>query len=209
MRSEEGRPESFARAARKAQIVGCAIEVIAEVGFAQTSIRKIANRVGIAMSAVLYHFGTKDNLVDAIVEHMYRAMLARVVPALDAAPTSADKLDVYIRSCIEYFGTHRVALRALASLGTGYRPSDGRRFEELGLRPDIAAQLAALDPAIILRAGQKGGEFGDFPVESIATAVRGAVYGVVEKILQEPGYDATGYGEDLVEMFGRVVRGPR
>ena len=136
-------------------------------------------------------------------------MLAGVVPALDAAPTSADKLDVYIRSCIEYFGTHRVALRALASLGTGYRPSDGRRFEELGLRPDIAAQLAALDPAIILRAGRKNGEFGDFPVESIATAVRGAVYGVVEKILQEPGYDARGYGEDLVEMFSRVVRGAR
>jgi AcrR family transcriptional regulator len=34
--------------------VGCAIEVIAEVGFAQASIRKIADRVGIATSAVHY-----------------------------------------------------------------------------------------------------------------------------------------------------------
>lgn len=36
-----------------------AIEVIAEVGFAQASIRKIADRVGIAMSAVLYNSAAK------------------------------------------------------------------------------------------------------------------------------------------------------
>ena len=202
-------PESFTRTARKAQIVGCAIEVIAEVGYPQASIRKIADRVGIAMSAVLYHFGSKDNLVDAIVEHMYRTMLALLVPALTVETTATGKLNAYIRSTIEYFGTHRVELQALASLGTTYRPSDGRRFDELGLSPEIAQQLAVLDPTAILQAGQRDGEFGDFPVESTAIALRGAVNGVVEKILQEPDYDARGYGEDLVEIFGRAVGGRR
>jgi hypothetical protein len=28
----------------------------------------------------------------------------------------------------------------------------------------------------------------------------------VEKILREPDYDVSGYGEDLVEIFGRAVR---
>jgi AcrR family transcriptional regulator len=205
----DSRPESFTRTARKAQIVGCAIEVIAEVGFAQASIRKIADRVGIAMSAVLYHFGNKDNLVEAIIEEMYRSMIAVVVPALDAEATAADELNAYIRSTIKYFGTHRVALKALASLGTSYQPSDGRRFDELGLSPEIAEQLAVLDPTAILQAGQRDGEFGDFPVESMAIALRGAINAVVEKILREPDYDARGYGEDLVEIFGRAVRSPR
>jgi AcrR family transcriptional regulator len=209
MRSKEERPESFTRTARKAQIVGCAIEVIAEVGFAQASIRKIADRVGIAMSAVLYHFGTKDNLVDAIIEEMYRAALAVVVPALDAETTATGKLDAYIRSSIKYFGTHRVALQALASLGTSYQPSDERRFDELGLSPEIAEQLAVLDPTAILQAGQRDGEFGDFPLESMAIALRGAVNAVVEKILREPDYDARGYGEDLVQIFGRAVGSTR
>jgi AcrR family transcriptional regulator len=66
--------------------VAAAIEVIAEIGWAQTSIRKIADRVGVAMSAVLYHFGTKDNLVDAIIEEMYRTALANVVPAVTRRP---------------------------------------------------------------------------------------------------------------------------
>jgi AcrR family transcriptional regulator len=209
MRVKDGSPESFTRTARKAQIVACAIEVIAEVGFAQASIRKIADRVGIAMSAVLYHFGTKDNLVEAIIEEMYRSTLAVVVPAVGAETTAADKLNAYIRSTIEYFGTHRVALKALASIGTTHQPGDGRRVDQLGLSPQIAEQLVALDPTAILQAGQRDGEFGDFPVESMAVALRGAVTAVVDKVLREPGFDARGYGEDLVEIFGRAVGSSR
>jgi hypothetical protein len=43
----------------------------------------------------------------------------------------------------------------------------------------------------------------------MAIALRGAVNAVVEKILRDPGYDARGYGEDLVEIFGRAVGGSR
>jgi AcrR family transcriptional regulator len=136
---------------------------------------------------VLYHFGTKDNLVDAIVEHMYRTMLTQLAPAIDAEHTATGKLHAYIRSSINYLGTHRVALKALASLGTTYVPSDGRRFEELGLSPNIAEQLAVLDPFPILAAGQRDGEFGDFPLQSTAIALRRSVNGVVEKVLREPG----------------------
>lgn len=203
------RSESFTRTARKAQIVTAAIDVIAEVGFARASIRKIADRVGVAMSAVLYHFGSKDNLVDAIVEHMYRTMLTEVAPAVEAEATATGKLHAYIRSAVGYFGTNRVALKALASLGTTYVPSDGRRFEELGLSADLAEQLVVLDPTPILAAGQRDGEFGEFPVQSTAIALRGAVNGVVDKVLREPGYDATRYAEDLIDLFTRIIGGSR
>src|SRR3989337_1056994 len=74
-RSQGAKPATFTQAAGRAQIVAAAIDVIAEIGWSQTSIRKIADRVGVAMSAVLYHFGTKDSLVDAIIEEMYRTAL--------------------------------------------------------------------------------------------------------------------------------------
>ncbi|MEZ0363740.1 TetR/AcrR family transcriptional regulator [Mycobacterium sp. pUA109] len=210
MRSDgRGEAMTFTQSARRAQIVACAIEVIAEVGWAQTSIRKIAERVGVAMSAVLYHFGSKDKLVDAVLEEMYRAALAVVVPAIEAQSTAADKLAAYIRASVGYFDTHRPHLAALTQLGMSYRPSDGRRFDELGLSPELRAELAALDPTAILTAGQRDGEFGDFPVASIALAVRGAVNGVVEKILRDPDFDVHGYGEDLVTLFGQAVEATR
>src|SRR3954463_1649362 len=118
MRSKQGASATFTGTARRAQIIDCAIEVIAESGYAQASLRKIADRVGIAMSAVLYHFGSKDNLVDAIVEHMYRTMLVRMVPALDAETTATGKLNAYIRTSVRYFATHRSALLALTSTAT-------------------------------------------------------------------------------------------
>lgn len=188
---------------------GCAIEVIAEVGWTQTSIRKIADRVGVAMSAVLYHFGTKDNLVEAIVEEMYRTALAAIRPALDAEATAAGKLNAYIRASVGYFDTHRAQLAALTQLGTSYRPADGRRFDQLELSQELSKELAALDPAAILLVGQRDGEFGTFPVDSMAIALPGAVNAVVEKILHDPDFDARAYGEDLVELFGRAVGGSR
>ena len=205
MRSNAKASATFTQSARRAQIVAAAIDVIAEIGWAQTSIRKIADRVGVAMSAVLYHFGTKDNLVEAVIEEMYCSALAIVSPALDAEATPTGKLNAYIRSNIAYFDTHRRQLAALAQLGAGYQPSDGRRFEELGMTPDRQEHLAALDPTAILVAGQQDHEFGDFPVASTATALRGAVNAVVEKILRDPAFDAPAYAEDLVAIFGRAV----
>lgn len=205
MRSDGQATATFTQSARRTQIVAAAIDVISEIGWAQTSIRKIADRVGVAMSAVLYHFGSKDNLVEAVIEEMYRSALVIVSPALKAEATPTGKLNAYIRSNIAYFDTHRQQLAALAQLGAGYQPSDGRRFDELGMTPDLQEQLRALDPTAILVAGQQDHEFGDIPVESMATALRGAVNAVVEKILRDPAFDAHTYAEDLVAIFGRAV----
>ena len=136
---------------------------------------------------------------------MYRSALAVVSPALEAEATSIGKLTAYIRSNIAYFDTHRRQLAALAQLGAGYQPSDGRRFDELGMTADLREELAVLDPTPILIAGQQDHEFGDFPAESMAIALRGAVNAVVEKILREPTFDAPSYADDLVAIIGRAV----
>jgi AcrR family transcriptional regulator len=206
VRSIKGRPATFTQAARRAQVIECAIEVIAEVGWAQTSIRKVADRVGVAMSAVLYHFGSKDNLVEAIIEQMYRVALAAIVPVVDAESGAVDKLNAHIRATVSYYDSHRTYLAALSQLASSYQPSDGRSFTELGLSSVSAEELAALDVSPILRAGQADGEFGDFPVDSAATALSGACNAVVLKLMQDPSFDAHRYGEDLVAMFSRIVQ---
>jgi AcrR family transcriptional regulator len=209
MRSKQGASATFTGTARRAQIIDCAIEVIAESGYAQASLRKIADRVGIAMSAVLYHFGSRENLVDAVIEQMYRTALAVVVPAMSAEKTATGKINAYIRASLEYFDTNRLHLTALTQLGSSYRPKDGRRFDELGMTAELGEQLAALDVTPIFVAGQSDGEFDDFSVDSMAIALRGAVNAAVEKMLRDPEFDAWGYGNDLVEIFRRALRSPR
>lgn len=206
MRSKTGDERTFTETARRQQIIACAIDVIAEVGYPQTTIRKIADRAGIAMSVVLYHFGTKDGLIEAVIASMYQAALETVPPAINRARTQTDKLAAYIRSSIDYFDTHRPQLTALAQLGTSYKPHSGKHFGDLGLTPELSEQLAQLDPASLLRAGQKTGEFCYFPVDSTAIALQAAVNAVVEKILRDPEFDVHRYSDDLVKMFNRMVR---
>ena len=58
MRSE--RTKTFTEQARRRQIVEGALEVIAEQGYPQASLARIAEHIGIAKSAVLYHFTNKS-----------------------------------------------------------------------------------------------------------------------------------------------------
>ena len=106
MRSKEtGGARTFADRSRRAQIVACAIEAVAELGFANTSIRKIAERVGVAMSVVLYHFANKDELVRAIVTEAWRSAIATILPPVEAETTATGKLHAYIRANVIFIKT--------------------------------------------------------------------------------------------------------
>ena len=60
--------ETFTSEQRRAQLVDAAIAVIAEHGYPAASVAKIADHVGIAKSVALYHFRTKDEMLEAAME---------------------------------------------------------------------------------------------------------------------------------------------
>ncbi|WP_338106680.1 TetR/AcrR family transcriptional regulator [Psychrobacillus psychrodurans] len=55
---------SFIEKARRNQIVECAIETIAEIGYAQASLGQIAKRAKISKGVISYHFANKEELLD-------------------------------------------------------------------------------------------------------------------------------------------------
>lgn len=52
----------------RAKIVEAAINLLAEHGYAQTSFQMVADSVGLTQSAVMHHFKSKDQLIEAVVE---------------------------------------------------------------------------------------------------------------------------------------------
>jgi AcrR family transcriptional regulator len=209
MRSTPGTRGTITEEVRRAQIVECAVEAIADLGYAAASIRKIAERVGVAMSVVLYHFGNKDDLVAAIVDRAYRTLLTSMVPAVEAQTGAAAKVRAYIREYMVYMGANRTQHQALAAIASNYRTRDGLRFDELRLDPAVEAELAKVDLETLLSGGARGREFGGLPARSVAIAVRGALDGAVSVIMCDPDFDAAGYGEDMVTMFDRMTRRSR
>ena len=57
---------------RREQIIGAAIAVFGEYGYAGGSIRTIADRVGVSHATLLQHFGSKEGLLTAVLEEWDR-----------------------------------------------------------------------------------------------------------------------------------------
>ncbi|WP_329565147.1 TetR/AcrR family transcriptional regulator [Kitasatospora sp. NBC_01266] len=58
------------RGGTRARIISVALELFSEHGYEKTSLREIADRLGVTKAALYYHFKTKDDIVHGIVESM-------------------------------------------------------------------------------------------------------------------------------------------
>ncbi|MGW4892995.1 TetR/AcrR family transcriptional regulator [Kitasatospora sp. NPDC004240] len=58
------------RSDTRARIIAVALELFSEQGYEQTSLREIADRLGVTKAALYYHFKTKDDIVHGIVVSM-------------------------------------------------------------------------------------------------------------------------------------------
>ena len=74
----------------KAAILAAAERIFAREGFNGASTRDIAAQAGVTLNLIAHHFGTKENLFIAAVEHRYDEWHARVSASLDAATACAD-----------------------------------------------------------------------------------------------------------------------
>lgn len=205
MRTESvpGGRVSFIEEARRAQIVAAGIETIAEVGYARASLARIAARAGISKSVISYHFRGKDELIERIVEFVYRQSWEATKPRLDTEPTAAGKLRAYIEAQIAYYSSHRSPLLAIGSIVINHRGADG------SLRwPPSAEESVVRVLTDLLRAGQASGELADFDPLPIAVTVSYAITGALERWALDPGLDLAAYTASLVAMFDHAVAAP-
>src|ERR1700746_1255755 len=89
---------TFTETARRAQIVAAAIDTIAELGYGQASLARIAETAGTSKGGIIYHFGAKDELIRELVAELVARGVAYMEPHIEAAPGGAGKLRAYIES---------------------------------------------------------------------------------------------------------------
>lgn len=76
---------SYAKsAARREEILAAALAVFAAQGYGGTSLREVARRVGLSLTGVIHHFGTREALLAAILRARDEHDLPRVRAAGDA-----------------------------------------------------------------------------------------------------------------------------
>lgn len=88
-----GRPRSGARrlpaATAREEILDAAAELFAQRGYAATSTRSIAERVGIRQASLYYHFDNKEQILAELLEATVRPSLAHASSLGSLAPAEA------------------------------------------------------------------------------------------------------------------------
>lgn len=207
MRSEG--TKTFTEQARRRQIIDGALEVIAERGYPQASLARIAEHIGIAKSAVLYHFTSKSEVVEAVFTEIFTRGAAVIVPAVNAETTAAARLSAYIRANIAFVAANRSAAVTMLELISGYRDADGLRVDQAAAKAvrehPPTGELAALDPLTIFTEGVNNGEFRDLSPLLMKNILRGALDSAAQEYARDPEYDVIGHGEAIVEIFEKAT----
>lgn len=200
-RSAPSESRSVAETARRAQIVDCAIDTIAELGFANASVDQIARRVGVSKGVITYHFPSKDQIVDAVVAKVTAAGRAYMEPRIMAETSAAGRLRAYIVSDLEFIDANRKALIALVEIAMGARRADGSVI--IGAEM-LAERVASLEE--LLRAGQRTNEFRRFNTRVMALTIIQAIDGVPPLLAREPDLDVKLHAKELATVFALATR---
>jgi AcrR family transcriptional regulator len=195
----QNRP-TFTEVARRAQIIECATETIAMLGYGQASLAQIAKRAGISKGVITYYFSSKEELIEQIMQDMTAAATSFMLPQIEAAPTATTKLQAYLHSNIAYIATHRVQMAAIIDIAFNVRTQDGHRRYQPGREEPALQALESL-----LRRGQDEGEFRPFDPRVMALSIRGAIDAMGNFLVAHPTLDGEPYAQELVTLFDRAT----
>ncbi|MEY9214326.1 TetR family transcriptional regulator [Thermobifida halotolerans] len=196
------RKHTFIEEARRAQIVSAAIDTIAEVGFANASLSRIAQRAGVSKGVISYHFSGKDELMDQVVEQVYSAIAEFVLPRIAEAPDECAALRAHVLAVADYMRGHREQLMALAGIFNGTRTSEGTSSRHrLMVAEPVYQEIEKR-----LRAGQERGVLRDFDVRVMAVTLQASIDGMFAYWVTHPDHDLEAHAAELAEIIERSAR---
>ena len=203
---EPGR--TFTETARRAQIVKAAIDTIAELGYGQASLARIAETAGTSKGVIIYHFGSKDELIRELVAELVARGVAYMQPRIEAAEGGAGKLRAYIESNLAFMRENRNHVVATVEIALNARAADGTRLYDFSIED---AGVAALQQ--LLAYFQGTGEFrAGFDPHVMSMAIRAAINAVPAQLARDPGLDIDHHAREVADLFHLATRpgeGPR
>ena len=195
MRTTEDTKASAGGLARKAQLVGCAIDALVELGFARTSIAEVARRAGVSKGVVTYHFPGKEDLLGEVVVSLYRDAGEQIARA-GAGGSVMSELAAYITSNLAFVAENPRHVRAVMEVAANMRPADG------GGEDPLATHLREL-----IERGQASGELASaVDAGVLAVTIRASIDAAAARAAFDPTADPRAHAGHLATIVRLVLR---
>jgi TetR/AcrR family transcriptional regulator len=182
-------------------ILEAAEEEFARRGFAATRLEDIAERVGITRAAVIYHYGDKQRLYDAVLAATFKALTDRIEDRVGAAGSDSERIEAMIDAWIE---------------SSNERPTLARLFMREaadafdGFRPEVDALVTPLFARIIgiIEAGQRNGAVRQVDPAHLVTILAGATtwYATSARLFQAGSQDTVTPEEHYLAYRSELIR---
>jgi len=191
---------TFTRRKRRDQLVDCAIDAIAELGFQGTSVGEVARRAGVSKGVVTYHFAAKDDLIFAVVATIFDSIKEALEAELRGTSPEAFVAD-YITAWVHYYRTHTRFMLAIGEIWGNFRDEGGDHH--FGPQA-VAGELAVVQ--YMLELGQAEGSLGEFDARVMAITIKAALDALLSQLASNPELELEPYGAELVRVFERATR---
>src|SRR5690606_7315181 len=177
------------RAARERALLDAAHAILLETG-EPPSLAEVAGRAGLARTSAYQYFGSKEELLQAMVRDVFPRWTERIRAAMTAAPTDADRVLAYAVANVELVdeGAHAVG-SALASLQPGEVLDEQAARMHREVQEPLVAALTSL---------------GVEAPDDVAGLVNAVVHGAT--LLLESGQSLDAAVARLATVLGPIVR---
>lgn len=189
---------TFTETARRAQIVEAAIVTLNELGYHRASLAEIARRAGVAKSALLYYFGSRDALLLHVIDVVFAGLDEAIVARVAAEESPEEQLRAYAEAFVAHVDGHRAALTAGTEIVVAHRDPDGVPLYLTGSDEDSAMLRS------ILAAGMDAGVFRRMPLSVALRLVEASIELPIFAVQRDPDADLTDLGRETVDF---VMRG--
>lgn len=181
---------------RREAILHEAARQFALKGIAGTTVREIADAVGVLSGSLYHHFASKDDIVHAILSEYLETLTSAYRRAVDVGTDPRSQMAALIRESLGVMGTHPYATEIYQTSG---RLLSGRpKYANV----KDAADLVATTWTRVIETGVAGGAFRrDMPVSVVYRLVRDSLWLSVRWFRSTAEYSTDQFADNLVSMY--------
>lgn len=180
---------------RRAALEQAAYQAIFEYGFASVTLGDIAARAGVSKGTLVYHFGSKEELLATVMRRFVRTVIAATRRALRQAPTREAKLQAYVEN--QFYGV--LNTKRFYTVSLDLLSAAARSAALMKVQRDFVAESLSLD----LELSALG---GGADLQARAWQLRALVDGLSVRFLADEQPDLQRYRQICLSGLSALLR---
>lgn len=184
--------------------MAAATQEIAERGYEDASLTRIAERAGVAKGLIWRYFTGKDDLMEATATATMVSIRERIAGVLDLSLPVPDVIRAALRHVAALTVTHRAELIALNRIVHNVSHPDGVERVKLDYYEETYQAQETL-----FRHGQAEGSLQDFDTRVMAVAYQGSVEMMLDYLGTHPNVDPHTFADELADVLLAGIRRTR